>query len=65
VTKDGSNARKKAARTLAAAGQIPCTGALRRTDQRSARQSEAGNACRVYFVNRLQFAHPTVLMPRG
>jgi WD40 repeat protein len=36
VTKDGSNARKKAARELAAAEQIPYTEALRRIDQRAA-----------------------------
>jgi WD40 repeat protein len=37
VTKDGSNARKKAARELAAAEQITYTEALRRIDQRAAR----------------------------
>ena len=36
MTKDGSNARKKAARELAAAEQITYTEALRRTDQRAA-----------------------------
>ena len=36
MTKDGSNARKKAARELAAAEQIPYTEALRRIDQRAA-----------------------------
>jgi WD40 repeat protein len=35
VTKDGSNARKQAARELAAAERIPYTEALRRIDQRS------------------------------
>ena len=35
MTKDGSNARKKAARELAAAEQIPYTEALRRIDQRA------------------------------
>src|SRR3984893_16362924 len=39
VTKDGSNARKKAARELAAAEQITYTEALRRIDQRTARIS--------------------------
>jgi Tol biopolymer transport system component len=42
VTKDGSNARKKAARELAAAEQIPYTEALRRIDQRAARTPSAG-----------------------
>jgi WD40 repeat protein len=42
VTKDGSNARKKAARELAAAGQITYTEALRRIDQRAARTTPAG-----------------------
>jgi WD40 repeat protein len=42
VTKDGSNARKKAARELAAAEQIPYTEALRRVDQRAARTASAG-----------------------
>jgi WD40 repeat protein len=42
VTKDGSNARKKAARDLAAAEQIPYTEALRRIDQRAARTPSAG-----------------------
>jgi WD40 repeat protein len=41
VTKDGSNARKKAARELAAAEQITYTQALRRIDQRAARTSPA------------------------
>src|SRR5215831_14867158 len=41
VTKDGSNARKKAARELAAAEQITYTEALRRVDQRAARTSPA------------------------
>jgi len=41
VTKDGSNARKKAARELAAAEQVTCTEALRRTGQRAARASPA------------------------
>src|SRR5579859_750513 len=41
VTKDGSNARKKAARELAAAEQIAYTEALRRVDQRAARTSPA------------------------
>jgi hypothetical protein len=41
VTKDGSNARKKAARELAAAEQIPYTEALRRIDQRAARTPPA------------------------
>src|ERR1700730_19395422 len=35
VTKDGSNARKKAARELAAAEQIAYTDALRRVDART------------------------------
>ena len=35
MTKDGSNARKRAARELAAAEQITYTEALRRTDQRA------------------------------
>ena len=43
MTKDGSNARKKAARELAAAEQIPYTEALRRIDQRAARISSAGD----------------------
>jgi WD40 repeat protein len=43
VTKDGSNARKKAARELAAAEQITYTEALRRIDQRAARISSAGD----------------------
>jgi WD40 repeat protein len=43
VTKDGSNARKKAARELAAAEQIPYTEALRRIDQRAARTSAVGD----------------------
>ena len=42
MTKDGSNARKKAARDLAAAEQIPYTEALRRTGQRSAGIPPAG-----------------------
>jgi WD40 repeat protein len=42
VTKDGSNARKKAARELAAAEQITYTEALRRIDQHVARISSAG-----------------------
>jgi WD40 repeat protein len=42
VTKDGSNARKKAARELAAAEQIPYTEALRRIDQRAAPIPPAG-----------------------
>jgi pyruvate oxidase len=42
VTKDGSNARKKAARELAAAEQITYTEALRRIDQRAARTPPAG-----------------------
>jgi WD40 repeat protein len=42
VTKDGSNARKKAARELAAAEQIPYTEALRRTGQRAARTPSPG-----------------------
>ncbi|HLK77757.1 MAG TPA: hypothetical protein VKU77_29430 [Streptosporangiaceae bacterium] len=41
MTKDGSNARKKAARELAAAEQIAYTEALRRVDQRAARTSPA------------------------
>ena len=36
MTKHGSNARKQAARELAAAEQIPYTEALRRVDQRPA-----------------------------
>jgi WD40 repeat protein len=44
VTKDGSNARKKAARELAAAEQITYTEALRRVDQRAA--SGAGRVTR-------------------
>lgn len=43
MTKDGSNARKKAARELAAAEQITYTEALRRIDQRAARISSAGD----------------------
>jgi WD40 repeat protein len=42
VTKDGSNARKKAARELAAAEQISYTEALRRIDQRRAGTSPPG-----------------------
>jgi WD40 repeat protein len=42
VTKDGSNARKKAARELAAAEQVTYTEALRRIDQRAARTPPAG-----------------------
>jgi WD40 repeat protein len=42
VTKDGNNARKKAARELAAAEQIPYTEALRRVGQRAARPALAG-----------------------
>ena len=42
MTKDGSNARKKAARELAAAEQIPYTQALRRIEQPAARTSPAG-----------------------
>ena len=42
MTKDGSNARKKAARELAAAEQITYTQALRRLDQRAARTAPAG-----------------------
>src|ERR1700730_10380248 len=42
VTKDGSNARKKAARELAAAEQITYTEALRRIDTRAVRTSPAG-----------------------
>jgi hypothetical protein len=42
VTKDGSNARKKAARELAAAEQITYTEALRRIDQRAARTRREG-----------------------
>ena len=42
MTKDGSNARKKAARDLAAAEQIPYTEALRRTGQRTAGIPPAG-----------------------
>jgi hypothetical protein len=42
VTKDSSNARKKAARELAAAEQITYTEALRRVDQRAARTTLAG-----------------------
>jgi WD40 repeat protein len=42
VTKDGSNARKKAARELAAAGRISYTEALRRIDQGAARTPLAG-----------------------
>jgi len=41
VTKDGSNARKKAARELAAAQQITYTEALRRVGQRAARTPSA------------------------
>ena len=41
MTKDGSNARKKAARELAAAEQITYTEALRRVDQRAAHTSPA------------------------
>ena len=41
MTKDGSNARKKAARELAGAEQITYTEALRRIDQRAARTSPA------------------------
>ena len=42
MTKDGSNARKKAARELAAAEQTTYTEALRRIDQRAARTAPAG-----------------------
>src|SRR6516165_6676202 len=42
VTKDGSNARKKAARELAGAEQITYTEALRRIDQRRAGTSPPG-----------------------
>lgn len=42
VTKDGNNARKKAARELAAAEHITYTEALRRVDQRAARTPPAG-----------------------
>ena len=41
MTKDGSNARKKAARELAAAEQIPYTEALRRIGQRAAHTPSA------------------------
>jgi WD40 repeat protein len=41
VTKDGSNARKQAARELAEAQQIPYTEALRRIDLRGARPPSA------------------------
>ena len=43
MTKDGSNARKRAARELAAAEQIPYTEALRRIDQRPAGTPAAGD----------------------
>ncbi|HEX6451794.1 MAG TPA: WD40 repeat domain-containing protein [Trebonia sp.] len=43
MTKDGSNARKKAARELAAAEQISYTEALRRIDRRAARTSAVGD----------------------
>ena len=43
MTKDGSNARKKTARELAAAEQIPYTEALRRIDQRAAGTPPAGD----------------------
>ena len=43
MTKDGSNARKKAARELAAAEQIPYTEALRRIDQRAAHTPPASD----------------------
>jgi WD40 repeat protein len=43
VTKDGSNARKKAARELAAAEQIPYAQALRRIDQRAVGTPSAGD----------------------
>jgi WD40 repeat protein len=43
VTKDGSNARKKAARELATTEQITYTEALRRIDQRAARTWPAGH----------------------
>jgi WD40 repeat protein len=42
VTKDGSNARKQAARELAEAEQIPYTEALRRIDRLAARTPSAG-----------------------
>ncbi len=42
MTKDGSNARKKAARELSAAEQITYTEALRRVDQGAERTSPAG-----------------------
>jgi WD40 repeat protein len=42
VTKDGSNARKKAARELSAAEQITYSEALRRVDQSAARTPAAG-----------------------
>lgn len=44
VTKDGSNARKKAARELAAAEQITYTEALRRTGQRTPPAGQEGMA---------------------
>jgi WD40 repeat protein len=44
VTKDGSNARKKAARELAAAEQITYTEALRRTGQRTPPAGQEGIA---------------------
>jgi WD40 repeat protein len=54
VTKDGSNARKRAARELAAAGQITYTEALRRTGQRTSPAGQEGMAAagtgRVSFV---------------
>ena len=44
VTKDGSNARKRAARELAAAEQITYTEALRRTGQRTSPAGQEGMA---------------------
>ena len=44
MTKDGSNARKRAARELAAAEQITYTEALRRTGQRTSPAGQEGMA---------------------
>jgi Tol biopolymer transport system component len=66
VTKDGSNARKKAARELAAAEQITYTEALRRIDQRAARISSAGDeniaATRAGPVTRIRITPPVAAL---
>jgi WD40 repeat protein len=62
VTRDGSNARKKAARELAAAEQITYTEALRRIDQHAARISspagESSAASGAGPVTRIRVAPP-------